>query len=414
LATALGVERVVVTGATIDGDALAFAVRPVKAERRRCSRCGARCPGYDSGSGTRRWRALDIGRTPVFIEAAAPRVLCKEHGVVVQRVPWARPGSTFTRAFEEVVAWCVKQTSKTAVAELMRVAWETVGAILDRVVADAKNGRDLLDGLTRIGVDEVSFRKGHRYLTVVVDHGSGRIVWAKEGRDMKTLRTFFDELGAERTARLTHVTADAASWIGDVVVERCPTAVLCIDPYHVVAWANDALDQVRRGIWNDSRKAGERNTAKLVKGARYALVKNPENLTDKQKARLSTVETLNRPLFRAYLLKEMLRLVFATKGDEGIELLARWLAWAQRCRIAPFVKLARSIRRHRQGIEASLRHRMSNGRVEATNNQIRLLTRVAHGFHSATALIALVFLKLGGLPINLPTRPRLSSPTDVL
>ena len=137
-------------------------------------------------------------------------------------------------------------------------------------------------------------------------------------------------------------------------------------------------------------------------------MKNPENLTDRQKARLSTLETLNRPLFRAYLLKEMLRLVFATKGDEGIALLARWLAWAQRCRIAAFVELARRVRRHREGIEASLRHGISNGRVEATNNQIRLLTRVAHGFHTAAALIALVFLKLGGLAINLPTRPRLS------
>lgn len=408
LATALGVERVVVTGATIEGDALVFAVRPIKAERRRCSQCGVRCPGYDSGSGVRRWRAQDIGRTPVFIEAAAPRVRCKEHGVAVEQVPWARPRSTFTRAFEDVVGWCVKQTSKTAVAELMRVAWETVGAILDRVVADAKKGRDLLDGLTRIGIDEVSFRKGHRYLTVVLDHESGRIVWAREGRDKKTLRMFFDELGPERTARLSHVSADAAAWIGEVVSERCPGAVLCIDPYHVVAWGNEALDQVRRGVWNDSRKGGERDTAKLVKGARYALVKNPENLTNKQKARLSALETLNRPLYRAYMLKEMLRLVFATKGDEGIKLLARWLAWAQRSRIAPFVELARRIRRHRAGIEASLEHRMSNGRVEATNNQIRLLTRIAHGFHSATALIALVFLKLGGLAINLPTRPCLS------
>lgn len=406
LATALGVERVVVNGATVEGDALVFAVRPVKGERRRCSRCGTRCPGYDSGSGPRRWRAQDIGRTPVFIEAAAPRVSCKVHGVVVERVPWARPGSTFTRPFEDVVAWTVKHTSKTAVAELMRVAWETVGAILDRVVADARKGRDLLDGLTRIGIDEVSFRKGHKYLTVVLDHGTGRIVWVREGRDKKTLGMFFDELGEERAARLTHISADAASWIGTVVKERCPNAVLCIDPYHVVAWGNEALDEVRRGVWNKSRKGGERDTAKLVKGARYALLKNPENLTPKQTARLSALETLNRPLFRAYLLKEMLRLVFATKGDEGIKLLARWLAWAQRCRISAFVKLARRIRRHREGIEAALQHGVSNGRVEATNNQIRLLTRIAHGFHTASSLIALVFLKLGGLPINLPSRPQ--------
>ena len=254
LATALGVERCVVENVSAERDALVFAVRAKSGERGKCSWCGRRCPKYDTGSGTRRWRATDIGRTPVWIEAAAPRVKCSEHGVVVERVPGARRGSTFTRAFEDVVGWATKQMSKVAVAGLMRVAWETVGAILDRVVADAKKGRDLLDGLTRIGIDEVSFRKGHRYLTVVLDHESGRIVWAREGRDKKTLRMFFDELGPERTARLSHVSADAAAWIGEVVSERCPGAVLCIDPYHVVAWGNEALDQVRRGVWNDSRK----------------------------------------------------------------------------------------------------------------------------------------------------------------
>lgn len=408
LAMALGVDRIVVKELTVEGDSLVLSVRPMKGERGRCSQCGRRCPGYDSGSGVRRWRALDIGRTPVFIEAQAPRVRCKEHGVVVERVPWARPRSTFTRTFEEVVGWCAQQMSKTAVAGLMRVAWETVGAILGRVVGDAKKDRDLLDGLTRIGIDEVSYRKGHNYLTVVVDHVTGRVVWVREGRDKKTLGAFFDELGAERSAGLTHVSADAAAWIGEVVKERCPNAVLCIDPFHVVAWGTEALDDVRRKVWNKSRKGGEKDTAKLVKGARYALLKNPENLTDHQKAKLSTLEKLNQPLYRAYLLKEMLRLVFATKGDEGIALLARWLAWAQRCRIEAYVKLAAKIRRHREGIEAALRHGVSNGRVEATNNQIRLLTRIAHGFHSAEALIALIFLKLGGLGIKLPARARIS------
>ncbi|MSP74369.1 MAG: ISL3 family transposase, partial [Myxococcales bacterium] len=172
--------------------------------------------------------------------------------------------------------------SKTAVAGLMRVAWETVGAILGRVVGDAKKGRDLLDGRVRIGIDEVNDRKGHKHLTVVVDHGSGRIVWAREGRDKKTMAAFFDELGPERIEMLTHVSADAAAWIGTVVRERCPNAVLCIDPFHVVAWGTFALDEVRRGVWNASRKGGEKDTAKVVKGARFALLKNPENLTDRQ------------------------------------------------------------------------------------------------------------------------------------
>ncbi len=297
-------------------------------------------------------------------------------------------------------------------AALMRTAWETVGAIVERVVKDARKGRDFLDGLKRIGIDEVSYRKGHKYLIVVVDHATGRVVWVHEGRDKKTLALFFDQLGPERTARLTHVSADAAAWIGDVVRERCPNAVLCIDPYHVVAWANEALNAVRRGLWNASRRSGKKDEARTVKGARPALLKNPENLTPKQKSRLAAVKKFHAPLFRAYQLKEMLRLVFATKGEEGVELLGRWIAWVQRCRLPQFVELGRRIRRHREGIEAALRHGVSNGRVEATNNQIRLLTRIAHGFHSAAALIALVLLKLGGLAIELPAGPSFS-PTDI-
>ena len=153
---------------------------------------------------------------------------------------------------------------------------------------------------------------------------------------------------------------------------------------------------MRRGVWNASRKGGEEDTAKVVNGARFALLRNPENLTDRQKEKLSTLEALNEPLYPGYLLKELLRLVFATKGEEGVKLLRKWLAWAQRCRIPAFVNLA-----------ASLIHRVSNARVEATNNQTFLLTRLAHGFHSAATLIALVFFKLGGLAIAPGRRPSL-------
>ena len=407
LVAALGVEGVTVEDASVKNGALVFAVRPRKKERSRCSVCGKRCPGYDAGSGVRLWRAPDVGRTLVYIEASAPRVKCREHGVVVERVPWARRASTFTRTFEDTVGWATKHMSKTAVGQLMRVAWATVGAIVGRVVTDAKKGRDPLAGLKRIGIDEVSFRKGHKYLTVVIDHDTGKLVWAREGRDKKTLEAFFDDLGQERTRNLTHVSADAASWIGSVVEDRAAQAVLCIDPFHVVAWANEALDEVRRGVWNQARRGGQAEAAKEVKGSRYALVKNPENLTDNQRVRLGVLAKLNHPLYRAYLLKELLRLAFAEKGEEGVQILAQWLAWAQRCRIPRFVELARRIRRHRAGIEASLRHRLSNGRVEATNNQVRVITRVAHGFHSAEALISLMFLKLGGLKIDLPGRPNL-------
>jgi transposase len=404
----LGVEKSVVEDARIERDQLVLVVRPNSHERSRCPHCDRRRPRYDAGDGTRRWRALDIGRTPVVIEAQAPRVKCPKHGVIVARVPWARHRSTFTRSFEDQVSWLAQQMSKSAVSLLMRVAWETVGDIIKRVVDERREGFDPLDGLRRIGIDEVSYRKGHKYLIVVVDHDSGRIVWSKEGRDSKTLAEFFDALGPQRCAKLREVSADAANWIGKVVRERCPQAVLCIDPFHVVAWANDALDEVRRSVWNEARKSGAVGSARSVKGMRYVVGKNPENLTPNQRVKLSALEKLNGPLFRAYLLKEALREAFVEKGEEGVALLGDWLKWAQRSRLDSFVELGRRVKRHREGIEAALLHGLSNARVEATNNQVRLLTRVAHGFHSAGALIAMLFLKLGGLDIRLPSQPRLA------
>ena len=198
--------------------------------------------------------------------------------------------------------------------------------------------------------------------------------------------------------------AAPASWIRSAVQERCPQATLCMDPFHVVAWATKALDQVRRDVWNEARDQGQHATAKAIKGTRYALWKNPEDLTARQQAKLSGIQKTNRPLYRAYLLKEQLRQVFRLPETEALELLDRWIAWARRCRIEPFVKLAKTIARHRERIAASLRTRLSNGLVESMNTKIRLIIRRAFGFHSPQPLIALAMLDLGGLCPPLPGR----------
>jgi transposase len=240
----LGVEQAVVERVEFDEDAEAIvvAVRPPKGVRRRCGRCGRRCSGFDRGEGRRRWRALDLGVVRAYLEAEAPRVCCPEHGVVVAAVPWARHGAGHTRAFDDTAAWLAVHTSKQAVRQLLRVAWTTVGRIVTRVVADAELATDRLAGLTRIGIDEISYKKGHRYLTVVVDHDTGRLVWAAPGHDATTLGRFFDALGLERCQQVRLVSADAAAWIAKVVAARCPAATVCADPFHVVKWASDALD----------------------------------------------------------------------------------------------------------------------------------------------------------------------------
>lgn len=353
-----------------------------------------------------------------FLEADAPRVRCREHGVVVAAVPWARHDAGHTYAFDQQVAWLATQCSKSAITQLMRIAWRTVGAIITRVWASTAAEFDALAGLARIGIDEISYKRNYKYLTIVVDHDTGRLVWAGVGRDKATLQAFFDALGVERSHLLTHVTADGANWIKAVVAERCPNAVLCADPFHVVKWAGDALDEVRRQFWNTARAdartlrkrraAGKMNRAdghaKALKDSRFALWKNPENLTTRQQAKLAWIAKAEPRLHRAYLLKEGLRLVFQLPPEEAPTALEAWIGWARRCRIERFVKLQRTIVEHKPAILAAIEHGLSNGLIESVNTKIRLITRMAFGFRSPDALIALAMLNLGGHRPTLPGR----------
>jgi len=346
----LGLQRTVVedVAAGSEGEVIVSA-RPGFRERDRCGVCRRRCGRYDAGEGRRRWRALDLGTTFAFVEADAPRVRCRAHGVVVAAVPWARHDARFTRAFEDQVAWLAFNCSKSAVAELMRIAWRSVGSILERVCAEARRRHDLLDGLRRIGIDEISHKKGHRYLTVVVDHHTGRLVWAAAGRDRKTVLAFFDALGEERCKQIELVSCDMASWIAGPVAERCPDAVRCVDPFHVIQLATDALDEVRREVWNEARRHGNMELARDLKGARFCIWKNPENLTDRQAVKLAEIQKTNGPLYRAYLLKEQLRQIYRVSPRTAEQLLDSWLAWARRSRLPSFVKLARTIVAKRSG-----------------------------------------------------------------
>jgi transposase len=406
-ARAIGVDRrVVVEAVDVDesDDSIVVSCRLRANAKLRCGMCQRRSGRYDHGEGRRRWRALDAGTTRVFIEADAPRVRCRDHGVTVAWVPWARHGAGHTRDFDDQVAWLVTHTSKTAVVEVMRIAWRTVGAIAARVVTDARALHDPFDGLERIGIDEISYRRGHKYLMVVVDHDTGRLVWAKAGHDRATLQCFFDLLGPERAAKIRLVSADAAEWIGECATTNCENAVLCLDPFHIVRWATQALDVVRRWVWNTLRRMGLGDRAKQLKNCRYALWKNPEDLTDRQAAKLAWIAKHNQRLYRAYLLKEQLRLVFQHRGDEAIAMLDAWLAWARRCQIPAFVELYHRIKRHRAGIIASVTHGLSNGLTESVNTKLRLLTRMAYGFRSTDNLIALCLLDRGGHCPPLPGR----------
>ncbi|MGH3285643.1 MAG: ISL3 family transposase [Streptosporangiaceae bacterium] len=405
----LHVEHVVLEDVDIEetrggGEVAVVRLRPDRGHRLRCPCCGRKCAFYDAGEGRRRWRALDLGVMRCFLEAGAPRIRCARHGVLTAAVPWARPGARLTAAFEEHSAWLCAQMPWTKAARLQRVTWRTLQSIVERVVTGLRDGTDRLGGLRRIGIDEKAWRKGHRYITVITDHDAGRIVWAAEGRNKQTLGRFFDDLGPERTKLLTHVSADGAGWIHEVVGEKAPQALICLDAFHVVKWAGEALDGVRRRLAGELRAAGKADQAAALGSSMWALRKDPGGLSGGQRTALAQIAADNKQLYKAYLMKEQLREAFKAKGQHGKALLAGLIAWCQRCRIPEFTKFATTLKRFRQLIWNTFDHAVSNGRAEAINTQLAALTARARGFHSAQAFIAMAELTCGGLCPDLPGR----------
>ncbi len=370
--------------------------------RGRCGRCGALAAFYDQGGGERRWRHVDVGFATCELVADARRVDCPDCGPTVAAVPWARHDSAFTRAFEDLVVHDAIVGNKQAAADRYGISWRAVNNACVRVATEALGRVDLLDGLIAIAIDEVKYKKGQKYLTVVCDHFTGRVIWAAKGRSKATVGEFFDALGTERAARLEFVTCDGAEWIRTVLAQRAPDATVCLDTFHVVSWATDALDEVRRGEWNQLRRAGGAQAAKTLKGLRFLLLRNWENLTGGQRGVIRDLERANRRMFRAWQLKEELRDVLAMPLLAARRALDDWLAYASRSRLAPFVKLARTIRRYRTSLAATIEWRLTNGIAESNNAAIGRIRANARGFHDPHAFITMIMLDRAGIGPNLP------------
>jgi transposase len=378
----------------------------LRARRLACPECEfTTAARYDTRPVFSSWRHLDFGRWRVTLRAGLRRLVCPTHGVRVEAVPFARHRSGFTRDLEDVAAYLATRTDKTTISRFLRLDWDTVGRICERVVADELDS-DRLDGLVSIGVDEVSWKKQHNYLTLVTDHATGTIFWGKAGKDTATLDAFFTDLGTERAAALAAVSTDMGQAFPKSVRAEghAPQAVLCIDPFHAVKLVTDALDKVRRGVWNELRKLPDKAAAKKFKGARWALLKRPEALTDEQSATLRKLRRRGGDLWRAYSLKEAFRAIFDgdLDPDQAGQLIDRWLSKASRSRLDPMITAARTVRKYRDGILAAIRLGINNGRAEGLNNVVRLITRRAYGFHSSEAALALVMLGCGPITLSLP------------
>jgi transposase len=377
--------------------------------RRRQLRCPL-CPyttraRYDTRPLLSCWRHLDLSAWRLEVRVGLRRLRCPTHGVHTEAVPFARAGADFTRDFEDLVGWLATQMDKTAICRLLRIDWDSVGRIITRVMAD-KLDPQRLEKLFVIGVDEVSWRKGQRFLTLVSDHRGRRLVWGAEGKDAKTLDPFFDELGKTRSAALEAVSMDLGPAFAKSVRAKghAPQAVICYDPFHVVQLGTQALDKVRRQAWQELRQLPNPELARRFKGARWCLLKNPQDLTDPQATTLRQIRRRGGQVWRAYSLKEALRAVFQgdLEEEEVAHLLDRFCSKASRSGLKPFVTLSQTITKHRHGILAAVRLGVNNARHEGLNARVRLITKRAYGFHSAKAALALIMLTLGPVDHVLP------------
>ena len=410
-------------GATVTGVAFTSAGVVVRVRLRRRK---LRCPcGYETTASydrsVRRWRHLDLGSCRLLLECVIRRLHCRRCGRVrTEDVPWARPRARHTRDFEDVVAYLAQRVDKTTIVRLMRYSWEAVANIVERVVADRIDD-SRLDELYRIGVDEIFYRKPHRFLTVVADHErDGAVVWAAEGRNAETLMAFYDELGPERAARLQAVSLDLGSAYEKATRRAVPHVRQCVDPFHVVGLANKAIDQGRRWAWNVERRTNPKqrrpagrppkgtspppDPPRFIKHTRWALLKDPDNLSENQRQVLDRLRRERSVLYRCWQLKEALRDLYRLRRpQEAAVHLDWWLAWACRSRIPAFVTLSQTIRSNRDRILAAVELGLSNSKLEGLNSKIRLINHRGYGHHSAAAVIAMIYLCCGGITITLPT-----------
>jgi transposase len=334
---------------------------------------------------------------PLVLRYAPARVACLACGARVEHVPWAHKWQRITKALAGAIARLSRQLTWAETAAHYGVDWKTVLAVVQRAVAWGLTHRPW-NPLHVIGIDEVSRAKGHRYLTLVYDLVRRRLVWVGENRDTATMQQFFQWLGRRRARSIQVVCCDMWAIYLDAVRAHLPQARVLFDRFHVVQHLNRAVDEVRRETWRQLR--GPDKAA--FKRTRWLLLKNPWNLTHQEDARLSVLcGKTNQPIVRGYYLKEAFQRFWDYRSAWWARhYLQWWLWWASHSRLAPFVRFARMIRTHLDGILAWTRLRVSNGALEGMNNKVKVVSHRAYGFRRVDSYIVAIWHGCGGLPLE--------------
>jgi transposase len=395
----LAIPGASVTGVVVSERDVEVTLRPT-ARLLSCP-CGKRQPSsYDRRR--RRWRHLDLGRCRLWLVYEIRRLNCPVCGVITEELPWARPGARHTRDFEDMVLWLAQRTDRTTVAALMRCAWETVTAIINRGVAELLDQRRL-DTLYRIGVDEICYRHPHRYLTIIGDHDTGTVIDIQPGRSEESLTNFYEQQPDSTLSTIEAVSMDVSKAYRSATASHLPEATICFDPFHIMQWVNRALDRVYAESATGPGRASM-STADW-KAGRWALRTGENKLTDKKRDLVNRIARTNRRIGRAWTLKEQLRDLYRLEHEPGTarRLLRAWITAAKRSRIPTFTALGKRLQEHFEAVIAAVELGISNALIEGINAKIRLINARGYGHHSAQTLTSMIYLCLGGLHPQLPT-----------
>ena len=341
-----------------------------------CSGCGQVCWPIHS-YGARVVRDLKLAHARVDLIVPQRKVRCDTCGIRVEALSFVEPYRRFTKRFERAVAELCRKLPIQDVAAYFGLSWHTVKEI-DRRRLVAEVGTPCYDGLRLLAVDEIAVRKGHNYLTIVLDLEGGRVVWIGEGRSEETLAAFFAELTPEQRAAIEAVATDMAAGYGRAVQEACPQAKLVYDLFHVVAkYSREVVDVVRSQ--EAQQHAGP--DRRFIKGSRYLLLRNHADLGPDERLRLKALLEVNDRLNTVYVLKDQLKEIWSYRREGWARrALARWCDLAVESDIAPLARFARNLLRHAPGILNHCRYPIHTGRLEGVNNKIKVMKRIAYGY----------------------------------
>ena len=378
--------------------ALKVTLRPDKRASPACSGCQQPGPGYDTLE-PRHFEFVPLWGICVFFIYAMRRVDCRRCGVTVEAVPWAEGKSHLTKAYAWFLATWAKRMSWKEVATAFHTSWENVFRSVEKAVEWGLAHRDLT-GITAIGIDEVLWQRGYKFLTVVyqIDSGCRRLLWLGQDRTLKTTLRFFRWFGKERSARLQFICSDMWKPYLRVIAKKAGQAIHVLDRFHITAKMNKALDEVRA---EETKAMKARGMEPMLKHSRWCLLKRPENLTAKQGVKLADLVRYNLKTVRAYLLKETFQHFWDYRSTGwAVAFLDRWCDQVMRSRIEPMKKVAKTLRAHRMLLLNWFKARglIALGTVEGMNNRLKVITRRAFGFRTYRATEIALYHALGKLP----------------